>query len=793
MKTKLSISALVLLAMISVHANAQSVVRDTLELDRALATSPATLLQGKVPGVRVSSFDGNVNGAYNTLIRGVNVLRGDSQPLWVVDGVIINSSLNDNKDAFFQYDEMSFTSSINAMSFLNPYDIESIQVIKDLSATAIYGSRAANGVIIVTTKLPKTEGLDITWNSNFGLAGAAGDITGARTAFSNNHTLSIASKKGGNAFRLSAFFRDVQGVVDNNFGKTGGFRANFETTANEIVWFGLSTNVAIGSLDEAAATSFYGQPSQTMTMRKESFFPKDSFDGWKKDFTDNAIDRRGTIGMYVQANITKSFNLRADIGVDLHNHNRYMWYGKGTSFGLDYNGAAALVGTTVFKYNAEVSLNWDKYLNTDHHIVWNAAFTVLGDNTKYSTLNGTDFFSHVLRERGISIANSPTILNKHDYMLNTPGGFVKLAYDYKNLFGIDAAVNAYTVKKYDDGKLNTFINANAFIDLKKAFFSDAYGVSSLKVRAGYGEAGNERFVAYGQYPYFTTGEYTVVPTELESFYSGFNRVRSDEFNAGVDMGFAGDRVTLYLGYYDKSTTDTFNAYSFGHQGESYFDWNERTDDFSQSTGIANKGIEAQVGADIIDNDGFKWNVSANVAFNTNSLTEVSANDTWGRTVGGGLVVNKNVVGNPVSAVYGTDGMIGNPIPKAFGGLGSTWSFGNWTVDLLADGAFGFDILNLNDMLFGNGGFENASAKYVEKGDYFRLSRLSFGYDIPVAGINWLDAVNVNLSALNLFTLTGYSGWNPEVNCFGSSCFTYGIDYGSYPTARGVVLGVCVKF
>ena len=793
MNTKLSMTALVLFAMLSAPANAQSVVQDSLAFDRAQASSPATLVQGQVSGVRVTSYDGNVNGALSTLIRGVNVLRGDSQPIWVVDGVIVNASLNDNMDAFFQYGELSYTSPLNALSFLNPYDIESILVLKNVSATAVYGPRAANGVIVVTTKMPKKEGMDYAWNSNVGLSGAAGRINGARTAFSHNHSFTVSSKNGGNAFLLSGFYRNVQGVVDNNFGQTGGFRANFETKSNELFWFGINAALALGSFDEVAATSYYGQPSFTMTMRNETFFPKDSFEGWDKDFTDNAVDRRGNVGLYVQANLAKNLALRADLGVDLHNHNRFLWYGNGTTFGLDYNGAASLVGTTVFKYNGAVSLCWDTHFGEGQHFMAKAAATVLGDNTKYSTMNGTNYFSHVLRERGISIANSAPQLVKHDHELVTPGGYVQWAYDCKDIFGADLTVNAYTVKAYDDGKFNTFISGNAYVDLAKAFFRDSRAVSTLKLKGGYGQAGIERYVAYGQYPYFTTAAYTEVSRELEAFYSGFNRVRSSEFNVGLDMGFAQDRLTLYLGWYDKKTTDAFNAYCFGQAGEEYWEWTDRKDDFSQKTGITNTGLETEIAAVLVEGSGFKWTAQANAAFNTNSLTEVDAKDANGRSIGGGLVVNKNVAGNPVGAIYGAGGMIGNPYPKAFGGLGTTLNAGNWTVDLLANGAFGFDILNLNAMLFGGGGYEAASEKYVEKGDYLRLSRLSVGYSVPVERVRWIKSLEVSASALNLLTLTGYSGWNPEVSCFGASCFTPGIDYGSYPTTRGIVLGVGVHF
>ena len=135
-------------------------------------------------------------------------------------------------------------------------------------------------------------------------------------------------------------------------------------------------------------------------------------------------------------------------------------------------------------------------------------------------------------------------------------------------------------------------------------------------------------------------------------------------------------------------------------------------------------------------------------------------------------------------------ILGNTIPVINGGLGSTLRYKNFTLDFQFTGAAGFCIANLNKVIAE--GRTKLSSRYVEKGDYLRLSNVSFAYNLPIRWKKMHD-VKVFVSGQNLLTLTGYSGWNPDVNCFGSSIMSNGVDYGSYPTVRSFVLGVSAKF
>lgn len=145
--------------------SAKDIVTDTLGTVKAVAKTPAELLKGEVSGVRISSIDGNSNGELNVNVRGLNTLRGDSQPLWIVDGAVIGNSVNQNLNAFFlsggynsagialpDYSERSYISPLGNFGWLNPYEIESIEIVKDMSAASRYGITGANGVIIVRTR-----------------------------------------------------------------------------------------------------------------------------------------------------------------------------------------------------------------------------------------------------------------------------------------------------------------------------------------------------------------------------------------------------------------------------------------------------------------------------------------------------------------------------------------------------------------------------------------------------------------------------------------------------------------
>ncbi len=351
-------------------------------------------------------------------------------------------------------------------------------------------------------------------------------------------------------------------------------------------------------------------------------------------------------------------------------------------------------------------------------------------------------------------------------------------------------------------------------DLKKGFLEDVDAVSCLTFSAGYGKAGRERFVPYGLWGEYCTGEYPVVATDVETFYEGVNKVTASELNAGVDLGLLADRVKLSLKYYDKVSDDTFDMFCFGRKYTNTEIWHyvPRTEVESVTSPIANRGFEFTARGSILSSETLSWDVYATAAYNVNQVIALDPSDRKGKVIGNNFYANANFLGRQLGINYGfktdetgaaldlvPDGTlseadkvaVGNPVPKYFGSLGTTLKAFGATLDVLFDGAGGFTVFNLNKLVAD--GTTVITEDYAEKGDFIRLSRISLGYDLPATPKLGVKALRVSLSGCNLLTLTGYSGWNPDVNCYGISNLSCGLDYGSSPMVRSFLVGISAKF
>jgi len=814
MKKAIMIISLALLGGLFFQVSAQ-VVRDSLEFDKAAAVTPAELLRGHVAGLRVSAIDNSVNGALNTNIRGINELRGDSQPLWIVNGVQLNSSLNRNLKPFWQYGEKGYASPQNPLAFLNPYDIESIEVIKDLAATAVYGSAGANGVIIIRTKMPVAEEQLIRWDSNveFSQPSYASDFFS--TSISHNHSVSVSGTRNNSTYNISGFFRDVNGAVEGTGNTYAGLNVNFETHANSVVWFGLNSNSSMGNLSSTSGTACFGAPSMMMAVRQPDLFPLDTAEGWLADYDDDATDYRTINSVYLTLNFTPWLSLRTSIGVDLQNNNRYIWYGNGTSFGNEMNGVLGILASSMFNYNGESVLTANGYFGSGSHISANVGVEVFGEINKFNTMNGADFFSHELRAKGLSIAASKAQIHKYRQTYSREAAFAKLSYDWKSVAGIDAVFRADYTRKYFDNNPVLYPAAEAWLDVRKALFADSDVVSALKLKGGFGKAGRERYVPYGLFGEYCSGAYPAIDLEHETFYDGLNTVRSEESNAGIEIGLLKGRIKMSGGFYDKKSVDAMNLYCFGKKYSNSDIWHyvDRTDVFGFSSTIANRGLEFSLDARLVDSQSVKWSVFANAAYNVNQIIELSAEDQRGKVIGDDFFANVNALGWQAGSNYGfrvdesgekidlsRDGKIsetdkeilGNPIPKLSGGAGTTVSAFGLTLDVIFDGAAGFSVFNLNKLVAETSKPYLITEDYVEKGDYVRLSRVSLSYDLPL-GIKWIKEPRLKISGCNLLTLTDYSGWTPDVNSFGISNLSCGLDYGSHPLMRSIIVGISAKF
>ena len=766
-------------------------------------------LQGSVSGVKVTSLDGSLEGRYNINIRGVNSIRMSSVPLFVVDGIYINAYCDGNLNSFWKAGDGFRLSPLNSMSFLNPNDIKDIQVLKNISETAAYGSEGANGVIVITTRNSESDKVKIEWNSNVSVLvpGKYSDILGATV--SHEHTLNVSKSAGGAKYYLSGWFNDLNGFSSSS-STYGGLRANFETTANKYVNFGLNSNLSIGQISSMTGASWAGMPSYTMTLRNPSLFMNDTLEGWMNDHDDDSKEKRALLTTWVKINFLPYLSLNTSLGADYSRSTRYVWYGNGVSYGAEHNGAASIITSDLLRYRINSTLRFARYFSA-HHIDAALGFESTGLWSRYSTQNGSNFFNHSLHALGMNYASTKYKIHEFDNRYGRIAFFGEISYDWNGVVGIEGVYRADWQTLYSVSP-DLYPSGNVWLDIHKALMPSFKSISSLKISAGYGQAGYDEALPYEVIHKYIPSGIPSVPVGAENYHNALLRLDTREYNASINVGFMDERLQLGISYYDKLTDDSMTLNSFGTVNDFYWHTTELSALQSRMSRISNKGFEFDASADIFRRKNLVWTVSANLSYNINQLYEIHEYDADGMRINASDVANRNVLGHQVGALYGyeySNGkfvdqtgnglittndrvIIGNPIPVYVGGFTSSLRYRDIGLNVVIDGAAGHDILNLSSMYSDDDPVDVISDKYVEKGDFLRLKKLSFTYSIPLK-TKKIKSLKVMLTGTNLITLTGYSGWNPDVNVYGSSPMSAGIDYGAWPQGRAVTLGLSVDF
>ena len=544
---------------------AGDVVRDTLELSKEFQASPAALIVGKVSGVQVLSSNGSVNGDMLVYIRGLNSARSDSQPLWVVDGM-----------------------PTIGMFDMNPYDIESIEVLKDISATAIYGLKGANGVILINTKRQRQNGLKVDWHSNAAVSSpfSASDVS--RTALSHNHSLNLSSVNGQSMFNLSGHWRTDNDVMKGNGNNSGLLNVLYETRANPVVWF--STNTMLSAGGSSATTGDFG-PGEP------GYLPED----YDNDMRLWRIINTSSLSL----NFTKTFSFKLNLGVDYKNNTSLVWFGLGTDRGAAANGEACISGLSFIRYHAAPTLSWFRYVGKGR-VDLSAGASFNGDYDRTNVMRGTDFFSHELRAMGLNIHASKSVIDNHAIDYSSYGAFFKGGYSFAETAGVDAMLRLDRTPVFDDAPVLHYA-VNAF--WKPLDF--------LKVTAGYGVGGVEQMTDYAGFGRFVTEAFPAVDPDLAYYYKGLNRVRTREWNAGVRTSLIGGKLNLAAKVYSRQSDDAFNAYCFGQKTSDSYLWRyaDRTPYFDTISSFGSTGVEFDADAVILSRETLDWSLGCNMAWN----------------------------------------------------------------------------------------------------------------------------------------------------------------------------------
>lgn len=941
------------------------------DLMRGATTDVAHGLQGKIAGVEVRQNDGSPGAGTSITVRGANSFSTSTQPLYIIDGVPYGTDPNGipKSDA-----NGGNNQSVSPLSMINPNDIDKIEVLKDASATAIYGSRGANGVVIITTK--KGQATDagrpkVEFNANWGLQTVARRLRMLDPytyALYQNEAVRNARDYEGNTttpypYRGEWTYTYVDGQPDYTTGRYNpspedflnpgtrtdqygnidevaiadwqdqifrtGFRHDYSisiSNGSDRGWYSISGNYAsqqgivratghdryglslnigrhITKWLEVGTSSFFTHTTtdfqrtnseNTGIIRSALIFPPtygvhtatEQLDelNWLATnpvrYVEGASDRLRQISWfsssYAEARICPWLKFRQNIGLGYNSGNRGTYYDRHTQEGKPpYNGRGGKATNTWKSFTAESILTADKTWGI-HTLNAVAGITFEGGEGETTSMTATNFPNDYTRDSDMSLAiDRPTIASSKTRQ-SLMSVLARINYSLMGKYLFTASVRTDGSSSFATrNKWATFTSgAIAWRASDENFIRNLNVFDNLKFRLSFGQTGNQGIGSYrtltvlnaANYPYNGTLSSGAAMIDWRGPANPDLRWETtNQFNAGIDFGFLGNRLRLTLDYYYKYTRDLLQNVTI-----------PSSTGFSQMLvnrgNVTNQGLEVTLDYDVFVKTPVQWTFSANLALNRNRIGGLDG-DQFATSLWNGadqVFLQRN--GCPIGTLYGyvEDGFYDNiaevrSIPeyatlsdaealkrvgeikyRDLNGDGKitaadrtiigntnpdfTYSFTNhlqWrglSLDFMLQGSQGNDILNYNltDIQMSNygnitqeaydsrwtpdhkdqarwpkatSGYSRAwyiSNRHVENGSYMKMKYLTLSYTWQKPA-KWLRQARISLTANNLFCITRYSWFDPDVNAGGTNTATPGVDSYSYPSSRSFTLGVGLTF
>jgi len=839
------------------------------DFNKGLNQDAVDLLKGKVAGLTITSGSGDITSDETIRLRGTSSLTGSSQPFIVIDGVPGMS-----------------------LSSVAPQDIESISVLKDASAAAIYGSRSASGVILVTTKQGKynqslveydgylamssvtnvpdvltaqewrdytsanninTEGLDLGANTDW-----FDEIM--RTGISQNHNLSFSGGGVSSNYRASISYLDQQGVVKDNSLERYNARLTFNQKALDnklnVTFIGAMTQRNYSPTDTRNFVLAYNMiPVVPVKFDDGTWFDTQEYDQGNPVRNIEFNKRDNKYSLYF-GNINAELNLFEGFTASLRLHkqretNDYgLFYDSDTERGRNDQGFAQRTFWTEDKKLLEATLNYEKSID-DHKLTALAGYSY--EDNYYQNAGAqnrqfvTDFFGYNNLGAGENLRPSDVWSGKN--MNKLVSFFGRVNYNYMMRYIVTLSLRQDGSSKFGaNHKWATFPSVSAAWRInEESFMQSATFIDDLKLRVGYGVSGNQDGIdpykslqLYGTSgQYYDNGKWYRAYQISQNANPDLKWEETSMFNVGLDFNFWNSRINGTVEYYNKQTKDLLYTYQVPVPPFLYPDM------LANVGSMSNKGVEFLLSGDIIRQRDFRWTASINMSHNKNKITDLSndefstssikTGDAWIR---GGSSNTTHIVeeGKEVGTFYGWlcygldgDGMyimedmidgeegltnddrtyIGSAQPKLTYGFSNIISYKNLELNFFFRGVYGNDLLNFSKMSYATtqwlpganvlhdaltiGLSDNPkySSFYIEKGSFLRLDNASLSYSFDVSGISEIQKLRVYVTGQNLFTITNYTGLDPEVEMDGLDPGVEGREY--YPKSRTVSVGVNVSF
>ncbi|WP_156152500.1 TonB-dependent receptor [Flammeovirga sp. OC4] len=884
---------------------------DAEDLQTNTTNNALQSLQGKAAGVQITNSTGNPGSAPSIIIRGMTTING-SNPLFVVDGMPVGDNIN----------------------FLNQDDIASMEILKDASATAIYGTRGSNGVVLITTKKGKEGPMKFNFKATMGLQQMQKpQMAGAEEyemVYKANR-LNDGIQPGWNPLSDLSEGTDWWDEVVNDFAVTENYNLGFQGGAEKVQYSGsvsyykqnsqfdagyydritarfntiykVNEKVSFGVDFAPRVESWENSPNalqSAMTMdpttpvyRPEEEWDDNPYNNYQRSYNsqvwnpagvvsrakdnNNSKAIGGLLNSYLTYDLAQGLQFKTQYGINGHYQQTNAFTPEFFIDNFEQSEISSIYRTSRLNY----SWNWTNTVNYSkefgkHSINALGGFTMEKFVSDWSQAGRTNVPSNDPNFHYVSAGIGDQFGSGNAEIATLVSFLGRFQYNYDSKYYLTASLRADGSSKFPTNQqFGVFPSVSASWRVSEEdFLKNSETLSNLKIRAGWGQVGNQSisnsaFLSLIGYADYTFNGERVPGTALKSV--GNNNLRwetVEDFNLGVDVGFFDDRLTfvadifrktshdmlmqkdnpLYLGYPNTNSRLWANIGSMQSQGfEFTVNWRETKGDLTYNIGlnltqVESKALELVEGAPYLDGSLAGIPITRTEEGRPVSLFYGHRMDgifqTWEEvysyTNENGQLMQPNARPGDIRFVdLNGDGVIdgddqtfiGNPAPKIMLGLNLGLEYKGFDITANFYGKFGHDVFNTTKFNYMSGtkdqnvwagtynsawhgpgtsnthprlsmgdpnqNYNTISSFYVEDGSYLRLQLLQVGYTLPkkVTGDN---RVRVSLSAQNLFTISNYSGLDPETASAGSAT-AYGIDYLSYPVPRTFLIGINANF
>lgn len=645
------------------------------DLQNGAQTSVDQMLQGKVAGVQVSQTSGQPGGGVSIRIRGNSSLNTSNEPLYVVDGIPIsnNASIGSNGA------NIPGNASPNPLNGLNPQDIESIQVLKDASATAIYGSRGANGVIIIATKSGKNGRLKINYDTSTGfqkiantldlLSGSqyvehVGDILQQQgsallpelsdtsvntdwqdeifeTAIIQQHNISVSGGNEENKFFTSMNYTNQEGILrGSGFERYAGrlkwgYRKNkFTTNVNistSLTADDITAHGGGGNFDSGVISTAVYLPSTAPIFNPDgSYFQPDVID---LDNPYNLADGISIQGKEYRtlANVKASYevlkNIKASVtlSTDVINAKKESYRSRQTVVGSQAGGIANILTSKKTNYVIEGLLNYDNIFG-NHTVSALAGYTYQQFETQEFNGDARGFIGDEVGTNNIGSGNQEFNDLFSFKSRNALLSYLSRAnYSYMDKVLVTGSLRADGSSRLAEGnKYGVFPSFSLGYRISEESFMESVDfVNNLKVRLGWGQIGNVQIPSSAAVTTFIAGNSAVFNDEpvvglqpARIANPDLEWERTEQINFGLDFGVFNNRISGSIDVYNKKTKDLLFQKPVPLQTGFATQWVNLS-----NSEITNKGMEAVVNT--INTTGkFGWESSFNITFNKSEISNL---------------------------------------------------------------------------------------------------------------------------------------------------------------------------